>query len=148
MPAGTGLLGARRRWLQTPIGAVRGFLALDTHDNPNIAYVTSYVDVMYANWTGTVWSSQKVGTVPEADGPCYLALDSSGIPHISFRGYVSGQFLQGPNATIFYATATEFTEPTQPSSPTSPALPLMLVSAAVVIGAAVTVVVYVWKKKP
>src|SRR3990170_4474517 len=86
MPAGTGLLGARRRWLQTPIGAVRGFLALDTHDNPNIAYVTSYVDVMYANWTGTVWSSQKVGTVPEADGPCYLALDSSGIPHISFRG--------------------------------------------------------------
>jgi hypothetical protein len=124
-----------------------GFLALDSHDNPNIAYITSDVEVMYANWTGTTWDIQNAGTVPDANGPCYLALDSNGIPHISFRGYISGQAHGQRNATIFYATATGSTEPTQPPSPTSPASPILLVSAAVIIGAVVTVVVYVWKKK-
>jgi hypothetical protein len=123
-----------------------GFLALDSHDNPNIAYITSDVEVMYANWTGTTWDIQNAGTVPDANGPCYLALDSNGIPHISFRGYISGQAHGQRNATIFYATAIEFTEPTQPPSPTFPALPLLFVSAAVIVGAVVTVV-YVWKKK-
>jgi len=127
-----------------------GFLALDYHDNPNIAYITSTVEVMYANWTGTAWDIQTVDTpdtLHYTSGPCYLAVDSSGIPHISYRGYLSGQYsYAGSNATILYATATGSTEPTQPPSPTSPASPLLLVSAAVIIGA-VVVVVYVWKKK-
>jgi hypothetical protein len=123
-----------------------GFLALDSHDNPNIAYITSDVEVMYANWTGTAWDIQNVETTSFPRGPCYLAVDSNGNPHISYRGNIPGQHHGDPNATILYATATEFTEPTQPPSPTSPALPLLLVSTAVIIGAVVTVV-YVWKKK-
>jgi hypothetical protein len=121
-----------------------GFLALDSHDNPNVAYVTSSAEVTYANWTGTAWDIQNAGAVPYAKGPCYLALDSKGIPHISFRGYTKGQAHGLFNATLFYATATESTEPTQlPSSP-SQALPLLIVSTAVIIG---TIIVTVYFKK-
>ena len=126
-----------------------GFLALDSHDNPSVAYIDSDVEVTYANWTGTDWGIQNAGAVPYAKGPCYLALDSKGIPHISFRGYTKGQAHGLFNATSFYATATESTGPTQPPSPTSPpspALPLLIVSAAVIIGA-IIITVYFKKRK-
>jgi hypothetical protein len=124
-----------------------GFLALDARDNPSVAYITSNVEVTYANWTGTAWDVHTVDTpdtLHNTLGPCYLAVDSNGTPHMSYRGYLPGQQnYAGFNATILYTTATRSTEPTQP---TSPASPLLLVSAAVIIGVVATVV-YVWKKK-
>jgi len=35
-----------------------GFLALDSHDNPSIAYIQSYEKVIYASWTGIAWKIQ------------------------------------------------------------------------------------------
>jgi hypothetical protein len=125
-----------------------GFLALDSHDNPSVAYITSNVEVMYANWTGTAWDINSVDTpdtLHDTLGPCYLALDANGIPNISYCGYLSDQIpYPGSTSTLLYATATEVTEPTTP--PTFPVLPVILVSTIAIIGA-VVIAVYVWKKK-
>ena len=125
-----------------------GVVALDSSGNPNVAYTTGKT-VKYASWIGSNWNIQTVDT-DSVLGPSYLAVDSNGNSHISYRAV-------GPwptMASIMYATATETTvaEPTQPSSPTQDpptfsALPLLLVLTAVIIVAVVTVVVYVWKKK-
>ncbi len=118
-----------------------GFLALDSLDYPHISYVTAITagsDLMYAAWTGANWNIQSVDTDFVRE-PIYLAVDSNRIPHISYLvGYL------GPGTiNIKYATATE---PVPLSSPT-PILPLLLVATAVIIGAVITVVAYVWKKK-
>jgi hypothetical protein len=110
-------------------------LALDSYDYPHI-FTSSGT---YASWTGTTWDIQTANLNRTAYGPCYLAVDSIGNPHISYRQATPSQVI----ANIVYATAAE-TE--QTSSPTFPALPLLIVSTAVIIGVAVTVV-YVWKKK-
>jgi len=118
----------------------RGFLALDVQDNPNIVYSTRDNEVIYTYWTGADWKNQTVPTgnlVYVIDGPCYLALDSNGNPHISFRGPMPGQ-QHWREASILYASATgtkEFTQsPTiQPSSTTTPVFPLPIVAAAVVL---------------
>jgi len=126
---------------------LRGFLALNSQGYPSIVYIAD--DVKYARWTGAAWGweSYNVGT-PDTTydaGPCYLALDSNGNPHISARVFLSGQRLSvGYTSTIMYAAAN-VTEPSE-VSPTFPALPLLLASTAVIIGVAVTVV-YLWKKK-
>ncbi|MCW4025217.1 MAG: hypothetical protein NWF01_09315 [Candidatus Bathyarchaeota archaeon] len=109
----------------------RGFLALDAYDFPSIVYTVDNsskggTDLMYAAWTGIDWSIQAIavdtpvvdwtgtewvlqnGTstpVRLIDGPCYLAVDSKGIPHISFRGVVPEQ-IHWHSASILYATAT------------------------------------------
>jgi hypothetical protein len=64
-------------------------LALDSHNNPNIAYFNLFrpenTSVKYAQWTGTKWNIQTV------DGGGYigpfptLALDSQNKPHIVYR---------------------------------------------------------------
>jgi hypothetical protein len=121
-----------------------GFLALSPHGYPSIVYIAG--GVKYARWTGTAWESYNVKapfTIRDASGPCYLALDSKGIPHISSRVFLSGQILYpGYTSTILYATAN-LTEPAE----VSPAFPLLIVSAAIIIGTVIAVVAYVWKKK-
>ncbi len=132
-----------------------GYLSLDSHDYPHIAYVTSSPEgasnwgyLAYASWTGRAWNIQTVNSTVIAQS-CYLAVDSNGNPHISLIGVIQGSEaaqLTGAYSwivPIMYATTTE---PTQTSSPIVSALPLLLVSAVVIIGIVVTVV-YVWKKK-
>jgi hypothetical protein len=138
-----------------------GFLALDSFDYPHIAYVIRSSDpitdegitvLSYASWTGKNWSIQTADTNISAIGPCYLALDSNGNPHISYLGYNPDAGF-GPHAFayIMYATTNQTTpiirpSPTQTSSPTFPAS-LLPVLTLVIIGIIVAVVVYVWKKK-
>jgi hypothetical protein len=121
-----------------------GFLALSPHGFPSIVYIGG--GVKYARWTGTAWESYSVDTpdtTRDASGPCYLALDSKGTPHISARVFLSGQMLYpGYTSTIMYATAN-ITEPTEISS----TFPLLIVSTAVIIGTVIAVIAYVWKKK-
>jgi hypothetical protein len=124
-----------------------GFLALNSQGYPSIVYIAG--GVKYTRWTGTAWGweSYNVGTpdtTHDARGPCYLALDSNGNPHISSRVFLSGQILYpGYNSTIMYATAN-ITEPA--GSPAFPALPLLLASTAVIIGA-IIITVYLKKRK-
>lgn len=137
----------------------RGFLALDAYDNPSIVYAESDDVLKYAAWTGREWIIQAVDTIIPTvawtgtewavqsgtsapltlvDGPCYLAVDSDRIPHISFRGVV----YQQPHwhaASILYATVSE---PVPLYSP----LPLQLVLTAVTI-IATAVIVCLWRKK-
>jgi hypothetical protein len=131
----------------------RGFLALDVQDNPNIVYSTRDNEVIYTYWTGADWKNQTVPTgnlVYVIDGPCYLALDSNGNPHISFRGPMPGQ-QHWREASILYASATgtkEYTQPTATKPPTAaiPVLPLLLVTTAVII-TIITASVFARKKK-
>jgi hypothetical protein len=123
----------------------RGFLALDAQDNPNIVYTTRDNEVIYVYWTGNDWKNQTVPTdnlVYVIDGPCYLALDSNGNPHISFRGPMPGQ-QHWAEASILYACATGTKEYTQPTA-VIPTLPLLLVTTAAII--IITACVYVRKK--
>jgi len=128
------------------VASLRGFLALSPHDYPSIVYIAD--GVKYARWTGTAWESYSIDTpdtVRDASGPCYLALDSNGAPHISSRVFLFGQMLYpGYTSTILYATAN-ITEPEV--SPTFPDSPLLIVSAAIIIGTVIAVIAYVWKKK-
>ena len=121
-----------------------GFLALSPHGFPSIVYIAG--GIKYARWTGTAWESYNVEapfTIRDASGPCYLALDSNGAPHISSRVFLSGQILYpGYTSTIMYATAN-ITEPAE----VSPTFPLLIVSAAIIIGTVIAVIAYVWKKK-
>ena len=122
-----------------------GFLALSPHGFPSIVYIAG--GIKYARWTGTAWESYNVEapfTIRDASGPCYLALDSNGAPHISSRVFLSGQILYpGYTSTIMYATAN-ITEPA--GSPAFPALPLLLASTAVIIGA-IIITIYLKKRR-
>jgi hypothetical protein len=129
-----------------------GFLALDSHDYPHIAYINGtegYSGIlMYASWTSRAWDIQTVDSNiialnNYATGPCYLALDSNGNPHISYLANPPDAGLPSPILYMMYATTIE---PTQVSSLTFSAFPLLLVLTVVIIVAVVTVV-YVWKKK-
>jgi hypothetical protein len=132
------------------VASFRGFLALNPHDYPSIVYIAD--GVKYARWTGAAWGweSYNVGTpdtVRDASGPCYLALDSNGNPHISSRVFLSSQMSHPQNfftSTILYATAN-VTGPA--GSPAFPALPLLLASTAVIIGAIIITVYFKKRKK-
>jgi hypothetical protein len=153
------------------LNAFRGFLALDAHDNPNIVYEDGDNELMYAIWTGADWNIQTIeistptviwtgtewsiqnGTkmpILTIDGPCYLAIDTKGSPHISFRGVIYDQ-PHWQAASVLYATATgtsDFTQPptNQASSITATVLPFLLVATAGII-VVITATVYVWKRK-
>ena len=61
-------------------------IALDSADNPHIAYsdyVNDNVNLMYASWNGSDWNIQTVDS-SGAPGSNSLALDSSNNPHISY----------------------------------------------------------------
>ncbi len=120
-----------------------GFLSLDIHDLPHISYLTSSHELVYTSWTGTAWNTQTVNTNITAKGPYYLAVDSNGNPHISYRGYAPDRSIDDPIAYVMYATTTALT---QPSSPTFSATSLILLTAVIITGVTVVTVVYVWKK--
>jgi hypothetical protein len=89
-----------------------GFLVLDSNDYPHISYVgtvynpeigeNEYV-LRYTRWTGTEWNTLTVNPDSRAVGPCYLALDSNGNPHISYRTFHPED---SRSAYIMYATTT------------------------------------------
>lgn len=118
------------------------FLALDSHDNPHIIYRTSAPELRYAHWTGSDWEIQIVDASGRVCGSCYLAVSSNGTPHISYLANPPEAGLPSPVVYLMYATPNAI-EPLQSPLPSS----LLLVSAAVIIGAIITVAVYVWKKR-
>ena len=61
-------------------------LALDSSDNPRIAYYDSNIrDLQYASWNGASWDIDVVDDEgADAGAACSLAIDSQGQPHISY----------------------------------------------------------------
>jgi hypothetical protein len=134
------------------VGAVTGIytmasLMLDAHDNPHIAYASSYPEgaynwgnLAYASWTGKTWNIQTVNSTIIA-GSCYLAVDSKGNPHISLVGVVQGSQAEGLTgaysyiAPVMYATTMEST-----SSPSSPFSNTQLVIIGVSVAAIVVAI--------
>lgn len=119
-----------------------GFLALGPNDRSHIVYITD--EVIYTRWTGTAWESQTVDADREVTGNpvCYLAVDSNGNPHISYLKVPPDAPFNSRILHLMYATAN-VTEPTK----VSPTFPLLIVSTAIIIGTAIAVIAYVWKKK-
>jgi hypothetical protein len=119
-----------------------GFLALSPNGYPSIVYIGG--GVKYARWTGTAWGweSHTVDTQRIPRKPCYLAVDSKGNPHISYLKIPPDQTMLPDRLNLMHATAN-VTEPAE----VSPAFPLLIVSAAIIIGTVIAVIVYVWKKK-
>ena len=106
-----------------------GSLALDSHDYPNIVYLTSAPKpLMYAFWTGNFWDIQTIDTNISATEPGNLAIDANGNPHISYIGLPLGTSYDPyhPLAYIMYATATATTPASSPSQ-TSPIISVLLV---------------------
>jgi len=118
-----------------------GFLALDSLDYPHISFVSGQ-KLMYAGWTGAEWSIQTVYADLPVQGPAYMAVDSNRVPHMSFRANPPSEGLFGRFNYMMYAAATEPVPLSLPS-----VFPLLLAVAAVIIGAVIVVITYVWKKK-
>jgi hypothetical protein len=139
--------------------ASMGFLYLDSHDYPNIAYIKGTAGysgtLMYASWTGNAWNIQTVDSNINtlnnyATGPCYLVVDSNGNPHIGYLANPPDAGLPSPILYVMYATATEpTTSPTTSISPSPTVTPLPTTpildstSTLIVIGAVVIVLVLV-----
>jgi len=134
-----------------------GFLALGPDDSPHIAYTAcdliSSSSLIYTRWTGTAWENQTVDNmdVRITNTPSYLAVDSDGNPHISYLE-VPPDIPDNPRILyLMYATAnaTKPAEatPTPEVSPSFPDSPLLIVTSAIIIGTAIAVIAYVWKKK-
>ena len=75
-------------------------LAIDSHDNPHIAYFASstpggsLLDLRYASWTGSGWNIETVeansGTYPQSyQTSCSLALDSKDNPKIAYSVHIN-----------------------------------------------------------
>ena len=131
-----------------------GFLALGPDDNPHIVYHSRWPGgVMYTRWTGTTWESQTVDSDEEVTSQpvCYLAVDSTGNPHITYLKIPPNTSFNSRRIHLMYATAniTKPAEatPTPEITPTSPDAPLLIVSSAIIIGTVIAVTAYVWKKK-
>lgn len=82
-----------------------GYLALDAHDDPSIAYIQSYEKVIYASWTGTAWKIQTVDTNLTAIAGCNLAVDTHGNPHISYLAKPPEATIPSHILYVMYATA-------------------------------------------
>jgi len=69
------------------VGA-RNSIALDSQDNPCIAYQAYFEQdngfVRYAHWTGSEWNIQDVDHGTGIGDSCSLALDNQNYPHISY----------------------------------------------------------------
>ncbi|UCD91814.1 MAG: PKD domain-containing protein, partial [Methanobacteriota archaeon] len=58
---------------------------LDGNDRPHISYQSTYEGLKHAEWTGTNWTIELVEAGPvEIYWPTSIALDSLGIPHMSY----------------------------------------------------------------
>lgn len=123
------------------------FVSLDPSDYPHICYLAKSYEIIYTGWTGTSWNTHTVNTTIPTRGPYYLAMDSIGDPHISFRGKGPGQSFNDVGNHIMYATMNNTVpEGSQPTLPVIENLPLVLATVTFSVGA-VMLLVYVWKRK-
>jgi len=63
-------------------------LALDSSDNPHLAYTDSQF-MKYASWTGFYWNIQTVDTYARISNKLFLALDSNNTPWILYAYVIS-----------------------------------------------------------
>jgi hypothetical protein len=130
-----------------------GYLALDSHNYPHIAYYNSTPDgysgaLMYSSWTGTAWDTQTVDSNSSLDaGP--IALDSNGTPHIAYLGQpvIPSNYV----AYLKYAITTEPTQTPTPTATSAVGFPLNLLSPWIAVPVITVIVLialaYFWKKK-
>ncbi len=133
-------------WDTQPVVSNIGFdsmsLALDSLDYPHI-FISSRE---YAVWTGKAWDIQTANLNRSNYGPCYLAIDSSDNPHISYRQATGSQFI----ANIVYAAATPTPTPTPTHEPQQTSQTETIIGLAIVIavlGAGLTFLIYRIKRK-
>jgi hypothetical protein len=75
-------------------------IAVDAANRPHIVYFSwtdddlSHAYPKYARWTGSTWEIQTIGNGNSIGDPISLALDSAGLPHISFRDRSSNYSLK------------------------------------------------------
>jgi hypothetical protein len=78
-------------------------LAIDSHDNPHIAYYSSdFSDLCYAYFSDGKWTTEIVDSIGTAGLDCSLVLDAQGRPHISYRQQYQGYYWK-----LKYATKTD-----------------------------------------
>jgi hypothetical protein len=106
-----------------PINA--GSVRLDSNDFAHITYIKSVYDsnssknfLMYTVWNGSSWKTETINIETEPSKPAFLALDSSGSPHISYIGPIPRGYYIHSSASLIYATINE---PTVTLTPTSTA---------------------------
>jgi|YelNatPaOPRAMG01_1025707.scaffolds.fasta_scaffold51251_1 hypothetical protein len=123
------------------------YLALDSHDNPHVNYHlqgsdSSIGDLVYAEWNGSVWSSQTIDPNSTDAGP--IVIDSNGNPHIIYRGQPTPGDRVIP---LMYATALGNLPTGTPSSVLTVWLPLLLLVLVVLIAVLIVVVYVLIRKK-
>jgi len=63
-------------------------LALDSMDNPHIAYYDQDAgDLRYTRWNGTTWNTEIVDSAGDVGRPASLALDIQDYPHIAYEDF-------------------------------------------------------------
>jgi hypothetical protein len=78
-------------------------LALDSKDNPHIAYYDwDFKDLYYASFSDGKWKVEIVDSIGDAGIECSLVMDAQDRPHISYR-----QNYQGLYWKLKYATKTD-----------------------------------------
>jgi hypothetical protein len=78
-----------------------GELKLDSQDNPNFCFTDLGATLNYVKYSQSTW--KIYGSNVTAGAPCYLALDSSGTPHVSYRTYIYSHLI----SPIMYAIPIE-----------------------------------------
>lgn len=76
-------------------GAVSVSLALDSSDNPHIAYCGGLYgdrDLIYAKWDGSSWVFEDIDTDGNVGFFCSIGLDSYGYPHVSYIKHVPYEY--------------------------------------------------------
>jgi hypothetical protein len=125
-----------------------GSLALDASNNPHMSFYEAQYNVenvvngmKYASWTGFYWHIQEVNSDVIDSGP--LALDSNGMPHVSYCTLDPGQtyWLQGD---LVYAVPVE---PFSTPEPFPTSLVIAYAITAAVVGIGLGLLLYGIKRK-
>ena len=113
-----------------------GKLVLDSQDYPYFTYSTTDNGSMYASYSGSDWNIQSC-----PGGPCDLALDASGNPHLSYRTYSPMRY----TSDLVYAAANLTS--LSPTPLPAQASPTLVVVLGVVVMVVVIAGVLVYLKK-
>ncbi len=89
-----------------------GMIALDSYDNPHIAYKGDLNTVKYASWTGTNWDTQTVDKLqdPSQEVPFRLsfALDKNNTPYIMYSPSSYADYSQAIGITAINVTLATY----------------------------------------
>jgi hypothetical protein len=107
-------------------------IALDSADNPHIAYLYLRSMLKYARWTGSGWEFEIIDNEGWVGGETSLALDENNRPHISYFDY--------DYRNLKYATLSEAIQPIEPQP-----RPIVKIAAIISVIAVVAVLGILWR---